>query len=132
MSTRYLSNLILAVISGFLVVATMSFTAIAAAWVTFGIAIATLLISAAIMAPVRHGLVQRVLGAAAGVISVWTIIASLVFAPSTVVWLGFASAIALVALAVAGLTLHELTTERVVHALAVEREPVIVAEPAGV
>jgi hypothetical protein len=53
----------------------------------------------------------------------WTIVASLVFAPTTVVWLGFASALGFVALAVAGLTAHELTTERVVHSLTVERNP---------
>jgi hypothetical protein len=45
------------------------------------------------------------------------------FFPTTVVWLGFASACAFVLLGVAGLTAHELTTERVVHSLAVEREP---------
>jgi hypothetical protein len=51
------------------------------------------------------------------------IVESLVFAPTTVLWLSFASAIALVALALSGLTAHELTTERVVHSFEVEHAP---------
>lgn len=39
-------------------------------------------------------------------------------------WLGFAAAAALVAIAVFGLTAHELTTERVVHSLEVDRKSV--------
>jgi hypothetical protein len=43
-------------------------------------------------------------------------VASIVFSASVVTWLGFASGIGFVGLALIGLTLHELHTERVVHA----------------
>jgi hypothetical protein len=46
-------------------------------------------------------------------------VASLVFAGSTITWLGFASGAAFVALALTGLTLHEVSTERVVHSIEV-------------
>ena len=44
-------------------------------------------------------------------------------------WLGFASAVALVALAIVGLTIHEVTTERVVHSIQVEHEPALRRDP---
>jgi hypothetical protein len=40
-----------------------------------------------------------------------------VFAPTTVVWLGFSAAAALALIAVVGLTLHELQDERVIRAV---------------
>lgn len=122
MSTRFLFNLILAVAAGFLVVATQAFAPVTVAWITFGIAVGTVMLSTGALA-LRTGLVQRLLTAAALIIGIWTIVASLVFFPTTVVWLGFASALALVGLAVVGLILHELTTERVVHSLEVGYAP---------
>lgn len=122
MSTRYLSNLLLTVAAGFLVVATQAFAPVTVAWLSFAIAIFGTAVGLWMLLP-RMGMVQRGLGLVVGVVSVWTIVASLVFAPTTVVWLGFASAVALVALGLGGLTAHELTTERVVHSLEVEREP---------
>jgi hypothetical protein len=119
MSTRYFSNLLLALIGGFLVVATMAFAPVTAAWLTFAVAAGATVISLYMIA-LEKGLVQRSLGGALAILGIWTIVASLVFAPSTVVWLGFASALAFVALAVIGLTVHELTSERVVHSLEVQ------------
>jgi hypothetical protein len=123
MSIRYLSNLALALVAGFLVVATQAFSPPVAAALVFAIAIgATVLSGATAVTPTT--IVQRVISGIAAVVGIWTIVASLVFFPTTVVWLGLASALALVALAVIGLTAHELTSERVVHSLQVEREPV--------
>jgi hypothetical protein len=64
---------------------------------------------------------QRGVGAIAALIAIYTIPASLVLAPATVMWVGFSTGIALAALGVIGLTLHEYTTERVVHSLDVTR-----------
>jgi hypothetical protein len=64
---------------------------------------------------------QRAMSALAAVIGTWTIVASVVFSLHTVMWLGFSSAAALVALGVLGLTIHELSTERVVHSIEVDR-----------
>jgi hypothetical protein len=121
MTTRFLSNLALALLGGFLVVATQAFALGAVTWLTFAIAIGALVVGVGMTTLVRD-LPQRGIGAAAAVIGIWTIVASMVFAPGTVMWLGFASALAFVALAVAGLIAHELRTERVVHSLEVAPE----------
>ncbi len=123
--TRYLSNLALTLAAGFLVVAEFAFTLSTAAWLTFALGIGFVAISGFMLITGRS-IVQRAMGGVALLIGAWTIVASLVFAPATVMWLGFASAVALVALGVAGLTAHELTTERVVHSLQVQREPAAV------
>ena len=64
-----------------------------------------------------RGYVQRTLDAVAAVLAAWTIVETLVFSGMVMVWLTFGAAAALVAIAVAGLTVHELSTERVVHSL---------------
>jgi hypothetical protein len=122
MRIRFAYNMLLTVIAGFLVVATQAFAPVAVAWLSFAIAVSVVLLSAGSIA-LRAGLIQRILGGIALLIAAWTVVASLVFAPTTVVWLGFASAVALVVLGVTGLIAHELKTERVVHSLAVERAP---------
>jgi hypothetical protein len=118
MSIRYLTNMLLALVAATLVVFTMAFAPGVAATLTFAFAIALTVIGAAsLIAPT--GIVQRVIGGIVAVIGAWTIVASLVFAAPTVLWLGFAAGAAAVGLAVIGLTVHELTTERVVHSLEV-------------
>ena len=69
------------------------------------------------MAAAVKSITQRVIGGVGVVLGAWTIVASLVFVPASVVPLGFASAIAFVGLGLVGLTAHELSTERVVHSL---------------
>jgi hypothetical protein len=119
--TRYLSNLALIIAGAFLVVATQAFSNSDAAWVAFGVAIGLTAVSGLMLAA-RGSIAQRALGAVGVVLGAWTIVASLVFSSFTASWLGFASGIAYVALGVAGLTDHELRTERVVHSLAVAVE----------
>jgi hypothetical protein len=121
MSIRYLSNLVLALIAGFLVVATQAFGLPAVKWLSFAIAIGATALSLG-TAGFRVGLVQRAISAVAAVIGIWTIVESQVFSLHTVMWLGFASAVALVGLAVVGLMVHEFSTERVVHSLEIEHE----------
>ena len=50
--------------------------------------------------------------------AVWSLIASLVFAGTALHWLVLANAILVGAFALADLTVHEVTTEKVVHQLA--------------
>lgn len=116
MSTRYLSNLALALIAGFVVVASQSFSSNVFTWLAFGGGVAIVVIALADGARERE-LVHRALGAVIAVIGAWTIVSSLVFSASTVVWLGFSAADAVVALAVIGLTAHELRDERVLRAV---------------
>jgi hypothetical protein len=121
MSIRYLSNLTLALVAGFLVVATQAFALPAVKWLTFAIAIGATVIGLG-TGITRLSLAQSAVSALTVGIGVWTIVASLVFSLHTVMWLGFASALGLVGLAVVGLTIHELSTERVVHSIQVEHE----------
>jgi hypothetical protein len=112
--------LALVIAAGFLVVATQGFAAPTVAWLTFGIAAGLTIVSLYMLAA-PSTITQRVIGGMASVLGAWTIVASLVFVPATVLSLGLASAIAFVALGVIGLTANELTTERVVHSLEVDQ-----------
>ncbi len=119
MSTRYLTNLALALIGGALVVVSQAFSVGLFMWVMLGVGIATILIAAPGVAFPARGNTQRGLDYLFCLLGAWTIVASAVFGGAAVTWLGFASGIGLVAIAVAGLTAHELSTERVVHSLEV-------------
>jgi hypothetical protein len=119
MSIRYLYTIVLGVAAGFLVVATQAFAAPTVAWLTFAIAVGATTLGMGMLF-VGSGLVHRALAGAGVALGIWTVVASLVFAPATVVWLGFASALAFAGLALIGLTLHELRTERVVHSFHLE------------
>jgi len=118
MNSRYLTNIALAVAGGFLVVASQAFVVSVFEWLMLGIGVfAALAAGAAVLR--SRGLTQRGLDGIVGAIGAWTIVASLIFTGTVVTWLGFASGAALVGLALVGLTLHELSTERVVHSLEV-------------
>jgi len=115
MNSRFLTNAGLALAGAFTVVASMVWAPATFMWLMFAAGIVAVALSGASLIPGR-GRAQRGLDGVIGVLGAWTIVASLVFSAGVVTWLGFASGIALVGLAFAGLTLHELHTERVVHA----------------
>jgi hypothetical protein len=118
MNSRYLTNVALTIAGAFLVVASQAFAVSTFEWLMFGIGVLAVLLAATIVLDSR-GPAQNSLDGIIGILGAWTILASLVFAGSTVTWLGFASGAGFVALAVIGLTLHELSTERVVHSIEV-------------
>ena len=118
MNSRYLTNVALMLAGAFLVVTSQAFGVAVFEWLMLGVGVVAVLLSGAIAARGR-GVPQRSLDAIIGVLGAWTIVASLVFAGAAVTWLGFASGAAFVALALVGLTLHELVTERVVHSIEV-------------
>ncbi len=130
MNSRFLTNVGLAIIGAFLVVAAMAWTPSVFMWLMLGGGIVALA-SAATIGIASRGRAQRALDGILGVLGAWTIVASMVFSGVVVTWLGFASGVAFVALAVIGLTLHELFTERVVHSFEV-RQPVAEHELAGI
>lgn len=118
MSTRYITSLLLAIASGFVIVATFAFAPTTVAWIALAITGIFVLAMMAVTPLLRgRGLVQRTLDGVVAVLAAWTIVESMVFAGTLMVWLSFGAAAAMVALAVAGLTAHELSTERVVHSL---------------
>lgn len=119
MRIRYISYLSLGVAAAFLVVATYAFSLSTIAALSLGVGVAMLAVSLGVAIRYRTDLPSLAISGAIAAVSAWTIVASQVFAQSTVDDLTFASALAVGALAAIGLSAHELDTERVVHKLEV-------------
>jgi hypothetical protein len=127
MRIRYASWLALGVAAAFLVVAASSFSLSSISAITFGISVGTTVAAAAMAIAFRKHLVSAATAVVAFALSGWTIVASQVFVQTTVQNLALASGLGLAALAIIGLTAHELDSERVVHSLEVgAREPSLV------
>jgi len=124
MSTRYISNVLLALAGGFVIVATQAFAPPTLAWIAFAVTgVGVLVMMAATAVAPGRGLVQRTLDGVVAVLAAWTIVETLVFSGTVMLWITFGGAAAMVAIAVVGLTVHELSTERVVHSLEDVRAP---------
>jgi hypothetical protein len=120
MRSRFFMTLALAAGAGFLVVETQGFSPGPAAWIGFGVGSALTVMCAALLIESgrRHyGPAWLAIPALGLVIAGWDVVSSLVFADPTAKWLVFANGCGLVAMALAGLIVHELSTERVVHSL---------------
>ena len=115
MRSRFLTNAVFVVLGVVHAIASMAFGVTEFTWLMFGAGIATLALAAPAVTILARGRPQRGLDGILGLLGAWTIVASMVFGGIAITWLGFASGVALVALALGGLTLHELSTERVVH-----------------
>lgn len=113
-------SILLALLGGYLLVVTQAFSDETARWLGLGGGAAALALSALLFRTAldRKG-IELLLPPAAGVlIGGWTVVAtSGVYSDSTASSLAFASGWALLAVAIVGLGLHEVRTERVVHAL---------------
>lgn len=122
MRTHFVSRLALLLIGAFGVVVTQVWTGGTLQWLFFGGGILMMLIAAA--DATRPELAQRALDGVIVLLGAWTIVESFLLDGSTQKWWSFGIACALVGLAVIGLVMHEMTTERVVHELDVKtREP---------
>ena len=119
MLTRYLSNPVVAVLGGFAVVASQAFAPSTFKWIMLGTGVVAVIAAAPFVARSARGRAQRALDALIAALGAWTIIASTVFSSATITWLGFASGVALVGLALIGLTLNELSNKIVVRPLPV-------------
>jgi hypothetical protein len=111
---RFISWLVVGVTAAFLVVAAASFSAAATTWLALGISVGTLIVSAGIAYRYRADVASLALGLATVVVSAWTIVASVIFAQTTVQTLALASALAISGLALAGCATHELENDYVV------------------
>jgi hypothetical protein len=118
MSSRFTTNVGLAIAGGFAIVASQVWSVPVFMWLMLGTGALAIALSLTAVLPARGG-AQRSLDTVAATLGAWTIVASLVFTGSLVTWLGFASGAAFVVLGLIGLTLHELSTERVVHSFEV-------------
>lgn len=117
MSTRYISNALIALLGGLVVVISVSLAAPTVAWVAFGIAIGVVAISLLSQLDSRRGMTQRLLDLALVSLGGTLIGVSVVFGGPAVAWLAFALALGFVGTAFAGLTLHEIAAWRAVHNL---------------
>jgi hypothetical protein len=116
MSTSFLTNAIIAVATGFLVVASQAFASSTTGWIAFGIGIGTLTMSCLAQADTSRNRIQRALDSVVATVSAWTIVASVVFHGTAVKWLSTGEAVALVSLALGGLAYNELREQRAVRA----------------
>ncbi|MFI5756755.1 hypothetical protein [Streptomyces sp. NPDC051569] len=118
LSPRFVFNTAAVVAGGFLAVSSMAFSAPVAGWLGFGVSAALLVAGMAGVAFAGRTSVKAGHGALA-LLGLWSLVASLVFSGTALTWLVFANALAIAVAALADLTAHELSTERVVHALEV-------------
>ena len=122
LSSRFIIDNLVVIGAAFLVAAALAFTAPVAGWIGFGVFTGLTVVAATSAALARtpgrkagHGLL-----ALAGL---WSLIAALVFSGHVLMWLVLADAILLGVIALADLTAHEVTTEKVVHQLVVTGTP---------
>jgi hypothetical protein len=124
---RYASYLVTALVAGFIVVVTQGFAPSTAGWIAFGAGV-FFIVSAfgeALWTTLTHRLVQFGIL----VLGVLIVIESLLASGSAVQWLSFAGALGVLALSLIGLTIHELSTERVVHSLEVSGQKTNARQP---
>jgi hypothetical protein len=117
MRIDFISRLALLLVAGFLVIVSQVWTGGTVQWlfVVGGI----VMIALAGVGLARRTAPQRGLDGLLGLLGVWSIVQAVVFDGSTLEWVSFATAIAAALIATVGLTIHEMTTERVVHELSV-------------
>ena len=121
LSSRFLLDSLFVVAGSFLTVTSMAWAASTAGWTAFGVSAGITVLAAASAGLAKknsrrlgHGLIALA--------ALWSAIAAVSFSGTALTWLVFADAIAVGVLALADLTAHEATTERIVHALEV-RDP---------
>jgi hypothetical protein len=118
LSARFMLDSVILIAAAFLAVVSMAWSAGTASWTAFGVsagvavvAAASAILSKRTAVKLGHGIV--------GLAALWSLVAALVFSGTVLTWLIFANAIAVGVLALADLTAHEATTEKVVHQLVV-------------
>jgi hypothetical protein len=118
MSTRFVSNLLLVLAGVVVIVATQAFAPPTVRWIAFGVTGVGVLVL--MRRPRSHPGGVACSGrstASPPPLAAWTIVENLVFSGTLMAWLTFGAAAGIVAIGVAGLIAHELSTERVVHSL---------------
>lgn len=125
---RYGSYLVTALIAGFVVVATQAFSPSTAGWIAFGAGV--FFVVSAVGEAFWTTLAHRMVLLATGTLGVLIVIESLLASGSSLQWLSFAGALGVLACSLIGLTLHELSTERVVHSLEVSGRKTNARQPA--
>ena len=121
LSSRFLLDSLFLVAGAFLTVASMAWAAGTAGWTAFGVSAGVTVLALASAIAAKKGSRRRGHGLL-GQVALWSLVAAIAFSGTALTWLVFADAIAVGVLALADLTVHEATTERIVHSLEV-RDP---------
>ncbi|HWC82935.1 MAG TPA: hypothetical protein VG756_23525 [Pseudonocardiaceae bacterium] len=124
LSPRFGVDVLGVLAGGFLAVTAVAFTAPVAGWVGFGV-FTGLAVLGAVGAVLATRPAARIGHGVLALVSAWALIAALVFTGPALTALVFADALAVVLVALADLTVHEMSTERVVHQLEVRDAPVV-------
>jgi hypothetical protein len=103
----------------FIAIERFAFAPANAVWIAFGVAAAAVVfaLAATLVALLRDNQGFSGLSAISALVAVWTVIATRTFTTPTALWLAFGGGVALLALSLRALALHETTVERVVHQL---------------
>lgn len=112
MSSRFVTNVVIALFGGFVVVATRSFGASTVGWIGFAFGIAVVAICGVAQLDSLRGVLQRAIDLGLVALGALTIGFGLAASGSAQIWTVFAFALGWVGLAVAGLTAHEISTWR--------------------
>jgi hypothetical protein len=118
LSSRFILDNLFLLAAAFLVVAAMTWSAGIAGWTAFGVSAGVTVIAATSAVLTRNSAAKLGHGVI-GLAALWSLVAALAFSGTLLTWLVFADAIAVGVLALADLTVHEATTEKVVHQLVV-------------
>jgi hypothetical protein len=118
LSPRFMLDNLFLLAAAFLVVVSMKWSAGVAGWTAFGVSAGITVIAATSAVLARRTAVKFGHGLVA-LFALWSLVAALAFSGTVLTWLVFADAIAVGVLALADLTAHEATTEKVVHQLVV-------------
>jgi hypothetical protein len=117
MSTRYLTGMLLALLGGFVLVATQAFASTPVGWIAFAVAVAAATVTVLAQLDRSRGTVQRALDAVTVTVAGLMMAFALTASGQAVIWLSFAFALGIVALAVSGLSLNEISNWRATHNL---------------
>jgi hypothetical protein len=128
-SPRFSLDTLAVVGGGFLAVSAMSsFAASTAGWLGFGVS-TLFAVAAATAAVFTRSNSARFGHGVLALVALWSLIAALIFSGNALMWLVFADALGLAAVALADLTAHEVGAEHVVHSLEVRTVPEVAEQP---
>ena len=112
MSSRYITNVIMGLLGGLVVVGSQAFDSTTQGWLAVAIAIAIVVMVVVTQLDRARGAAQRAADGGALLLGITAIVTNVVYGGETTTWLAFAEFLGFVALSVVGLTLHEVETWR--------------------
>lgn len=118
LSYRFVLDNLFILAGAFLVVASMAWSTNTAGWTAFGVSTGIAVLAAASAVLTKRNAIKFGHGLVA-LAALWSLVAALSFNGTALMWLVFADAIMTGVFALADLTAHEATTEKVVHQLVV-------------